>query len=744
MPDADRLYRLLPAYYRELDAEKDHALRALLRLIGGQADLLRGDIEQLGNDFFIETCQRWAIPYIGALVANDLLHDIDLAGAAQTAESLFPDLAGPNLRPGAAVRTRADVAKTIYYRRRKGTPPMLEELARDVAGWPAHVVEFFERLTWTQNLNHLRPHSVHTADQRDVEASDRVPGPFSPASHTVDVRRIDSSEGWYNIRNVGFFLWRLRRYPLRNVTPRAILNLDWRYTFSPLGHSAPLFTAARREADETGLAGELHVPGAIRPAAFFEDLKRAQTAPQPPASTAYYGDPQTTGASFVVFDGGLPVPAHEIACANLENWVSISRPEGSAIWVDVRRGRLIVGKGRSTPNLTVAYSYGFSADLGGGPYDRRKWLVRSSAAAQLFTVGVGGTHATLDNALLDWSVASQHDTFITIVDDATYEWGAAIALHETGKLTIQARSGARPCIRPAGGSIRVNGTSSGSELTLNGLLIEGGIEIDQDIERLRLLHCTLVPGRSIAEEVEHPEGGVGIRASGGDDARPINAGLRVEIAFSITGPLRLPEHAAGLWLLDSIIDGSEQTGHPRVAAIAGERNGSAAPVASIERCTIFGSSSFLELPMASDTIFTAPVTVTRRQDGCVRFSFVPEGSMTPRRHRCQPNLAIDAEVASARARAEASGSAWNAASEQDLIERLVRRMVPSFEAEAYGQPAYAQLRRAVPIEIRAGASDGAEMGAFNHLKQPQREANLRIRLDEYLPVGLDAGFLWVT
>jgi hypothetical protein len=36
------------------------------------------------------------------------------------------------------------------------------------------------------------------------------------------------------------------------------------------------------------------------------------------------------------------------------------------------------------------------------------------------------------------------------------------------------------------------------------------------------------------------------------------------------------------------------------------------------------------------------------------------------------------------------------------------------------------------------------MGAYCHLKQFQRESNLRIRLEEYLPFGLDAGLIYVT
>jgi hypothetical protein len=36
------------------------------------------------------------------------------------------------------------------------------------------------------------------------------------------------------------------------------------------------------------------------------------------------------------------------------------------------------------------------------------------------------------------------------------------------------------------------------------------------------------------------------------------------------------------------------------------------------------------------------------------------------------------------------------------------------------------------------------MGVFNHLKQPQREANLHVALEEYLNLGLNAGLIFVT
>jgi hypothetical protein len=36
------------------------------------------------------------------------------------------------------------------------------------------------------------------------------------------------------------------------------------------------------------------------------------------------------------------------------------------------------------------------------------------------------------------------------------------------------------------------------------------------------------------------------------------------------------------------------------------------------------------------------------------------------------------------------------------------------------------------------------MGAFHDLYQPQRQANLRVRLDDYTPAGMEAGIIYVS
>ena len=187
------------------------------RLVTTQADALRDDIQQLWDDFFIETCQRWVIPYIGDLVGNIPLHDLDMAPQRPPR----PRRCSPTWPARTCGRRerdpdpRADVAKTIYYRRRKGTPPMLEELARDVTGWAAHVGGVLPAAR-LEPAPRAPPPGVRTAAPTCV-ASTRA-----TASTARGTRRatpstcaaIDQWEGWYNIRNIGFFLWRLGAYPL--------------------------------------------------------------------------------------------------------------------------------------------------------------------------------------------------------------------------------------------------------------------------------------------------------------------------------------------------------------------------------------------------------------------------------------------------------------------------------------------------------------------------------------------------
>ena len=69
---------------------------------------------------------------------------------------------------------------------------------------------------------------------------------------------------------------------------------------------------------------------------------------------------------------------------------------------------------------------------------------------------------------------------------------------------------------------------------------------------------------------------------------------------------------------------------------------------------------------------------------------------------------------------------------------------PRFTSVRFGDPAYLQLSLATRDAIRRGADDEGEMGAGHLVYAPQREANVALRLDEYLRVGLSAASFQAT
>jgi hypothetical protein len=156
------------------------------------------------------------------------------------------------------------------------------------------------------------------------------------------------------------------------------------------------------------------------------------------------------------------------------------------------------------------------------------------------------------------------------------------------------------------------------------------------------------------------------------------------------------------------------------------------------RCSFFGGVLALSLS-ATDCIFAAGVHALRRQTGCVRFSYVPPGSEVPRRYRCQPQLEVDTRL-----RPLQQAGVVTPAEAAALAAEVAAAVKPLFVSRRLGDPGYGQLEARCALQIRTGAESGAEMGAFEFLRQPQREANLRGALDEYLRLGLEAGVFFST
>jgi len=717
--DADRLMSLLPAVYRERDADSGE-LRALLEVIAEQVGVIEDDLEQLYDDQFVETCAEWVLPYIGDLLGNRALFSGG-TDADRSIRGLFAELEGPRFIPRVALRARPDVAKTIYYRKRKATRGMLEELAADVTGWAARVVEFFEILRWTQCIrNHTRLFNQGCPDLRNADALKRLDGPFDSIPHSVDVRPINSLEGWYETRNIGFFLWRLRSLALTEINPA--FDGGSRFFANRLKLDEPLFTAGGR--GETGFLNEAHAPGPIRQSFLRDDLRTS-------SPSRLYG----SGLSLHIKTTTTAIPQNKICASNLSTW----RPpdDKDMVVVDVRTGRILFGDNYTPADLKdvrVTLRYGFSSELGGGCYPRASWLIKPALAEHhVITVAKDDLSAehSIEDALKAWAIAGKPKTVIRIADSLTYTESNPLTIDVPAGswLAIQADDGKNPHIDLDGHPLTIKCADEKGWVALSGILLEGDIEIAKLAGRLRLLHTTMRL-KSGAAKIEVPQAVL--------DALILNDEIdsfRVEAAFCLLGRIIVPSDGRGLEILDCILDGDG------ASPIVGTAAGTPASPLHIERSTVFGPIAVRELPMASECIFTGNVRVTRRQQGCARFSFIPDGSLTPRRYRCQPDLEIRTRVDAAE---EVKHARLTEAERKVIVDEVVPALVPSFTSIHFGDPGYAQLHLHAPKQITTGAEDGSEMGVFCHLKQPQREANLRARLAEYLPFGLQAGSIYVT
>ncbi len=750
----NRLYELLPPIYRIRDAEQGEPLKALLRVITEQVNLIEDDIRQLYENWFIETCEDWVVPYIGELIGYEPVHE---AGEPSIVDTPQGRLRNKILIP------RREVANTIRYRRRKGTLALLELLANDVAGWPARAVEFYTLLGWTQSLNHLRLDRGETVDVRKGSWLGLIDSPFERFAHTVDVRRINSfrSQGRHNIPSIGVFVWRLKSYAVTE-TPAYCLEAvgPHCYTFSVLGNDSPLFMLPEPETDPTHIADEFNLPVPIR-RRLFEDHK----------SQLYGSDKNLRIWKGVKREGQIvreAIPESQIVPANLSDWQYL--PRRGTVAVDPVLGRIAFPTRQLPKNgVWVNYHYGFSTDLGGGEYER---TISQPTGYALYRVGGDERFKTINAALDQWGMNSETvaDAVIEITDSGVYVEPINIEFKEGQEsLQLRAANRTRPIIRlldwqtSKPDALTVTGNKC-SRFTLDGVMVTGrGVQIAGDLAELTIRHSTLVPGWN-------PGSDCGPQRPTEPSLEIFSPDVCVKIEYSILGAIQIdpaiyvPDREPRgktqegstddegtmarcrgigtevrldpirVCISDSVLDAT----HPELEAFGAPGCPVAHACLTILRSTVFGQIHAHAIELGENTIFDGRITVARRQKGCLRFCYVTPESRTPRRYRCQPDLVKKAIIAQ-------FDLGKITAEERDRAQKREQlRVRPRFNSTRYGTPTYCQLAETCAEEIKRGADDESEMGIFHDLFQPQRAANLRTRLEEYTPAGMEAGIIYAS
>ncbi|MGH9606628.1 MAG: hypothetical protein ACRD3N_13125 [Terracidiphilus sp.] len=713
------IYSLLPAVFRTSDAAQGGPLQALFEVLETQYGLVKENVWQLYNDQFIETCAPWVIPYIGQLIGYSTVYTAALAS---------PD-------------SRAEVANTIGYRRRKGTLVAIEEITHDVSGRTTMAVEEFRRLVTTLSLRDVRPWHDATANLRRGRGPEDQSGPFNRLNRTIDVRNITPrirmplspdaapleialhGPGRFNIPEVAIWMWRWQSWTVTNAPAFALGGGG--YFFSSLGGPVPLFqTTPQEPAPFSNLVTEADVPEPIR--------RRRACA----CVGSFY-----PGSMALIADGGQ-VPASQIIFANLTERLDgsvCSVPDGM-IAIDPELGRIQYAADLALPaDLRVNYNYGAPAEIGGGPYDRTANVAQPGMqpgsefanSSSLFWAVVGtAEYPTLESAVAAWNQLPPNSAgTIALPNFECYEIDltGANAIHIPAESSLMIASaeialdGApewnNACVTLRGNieivappvTLGQDGLALPTgQVLIGGVWLSGQLILSGDEACVQVADSTLVPGIAIDSKgnATHP-----------GEPSVTGTALAMTLCLNrvVTGPIALPNGCSAR-ICGSIVD----AGSPYCPAIAGSDLASPGPTLHIENSTVIGRVWAQAIRMASNTIFyarlgrhdpwAAPVWAARVQVGCVRFCWLPASSITPRRYECLPP---------------------NAQS-QPALE-------PNFITLQFGKPGYCLLSGDVPMAVWKGADNGSQIGVFYQIQETEAVTNIQIRSAEYLPANLECG-----
>jgi hypothetical protein len=779
------LYERLPEVYRIRDSEQTPPgqLAAFLGVIEDAFAALHARTDAQYHDLFIEHCDDWVVAYLA-----DLLGTSRLAGNPWT--------------------LRADVARTVFHRRRKGTLGAVESQVFALSGWAAHAVEMRERLAWNQHLNHQRPDaggmpplrlaSEFTAAIRGGTATLRDPallsltgGAFDACARVVDVKPPTLGLSGWNLPNLAVLLWRLEDFqvPLSRPLFRQIAAippspgaaaLAVRFDVQAQGEPWPLFNRHRFHADAEPprLGGEDEVPDRMPPARLSDGTPAGRPASY--VSVQTYTDPRDAhpGSDPVGLVLHLPETpflgqAWRIRGANLCAWeTGIAPPlRDWEVAIDPERGRLVFGVPDADPatqaepladGLLVSACYAQAGPSGAHPVQRlplpASWP--GEQAYEVRRINWFDDAFALQHALDDLPNRSQA-LLIEITDSQTHvlDLGAiagigndagVLSLRLAQSLWIRSAPGERPVVRLLQ-PLRARPTQIGGVGAANAEVLE------LLLEGLYLTRAAAFPaGDALLMQAAlgqlrilgctlDPGGGLLLDGSASDTRAPIREALRLTKDYGLAP--------------------AESDAFDQVPAVALERS-IAGPLAIdsgylltlADSIVDAGSGSTATLPALALGAATGNADLAWGPDLVVRgltaFGRVRvqtargEGGLFVHRlevHDNQDSHTVDVSVGQ-------RGSCLKFCCFSGDHDRLPQHFGCVFASEArlrfsaefFGRPGYAQLRLDCDRRIREDGPASDEMGAFGYLRNTHKWKNIGIRLQEFMPVGVRPVLIPIT
>lgn len=770
------LFERLPEIYRIRDSEVARAPRLPADDLGAKGPLqahceildlvfdgVHDSIEDLFHDLFIETSSDWVVAYIA-----DLLGTSHLSGDPWT--------------------LRADVARTVKHRRRKGTLGAIESLTFALSGWAVNAVEMRERMMWNQHLNHQRPDeggippfSVLTSivdpvwggtvNLRSPAILSFLDGPFDSFARIADVKPPAGDAVRVNLPNLGIFLWRLQDYRLR-VTKPVFVSVNAippvagaaafaaRFVLDPNGHPAVLFNTHRYHADDEppNLTEQDAVPGPMPTARLTSNAPAGNPGAYVRAATYSPVNPPTrsaVGLTLHIPEAQFPLVAWTFRGANLCAWETGLLPplRPNEIAIDPVRGRVVFGVATAADGnalgagLLASPTYGFAGPTGANPIGRpplpSQW---NGQVPVIRTVNFHTNANGLRDALANTGTLAA-PLIIEIQDSMTHELdpstvtgigsdGGQPTFFLSESVWIRAATNQRPVIRLAS-ALRFRPVTPGAASVADlDVMLEG-------------LYITRDAGFGAASALV--------------EQAAVNRLTLDGVTLDPGGQKRL--------------DGTPQGAREPIgkAMLLDNDNGfsNAADATAFDQTPEIVVLRSITGPLAIDSGYTCTITGSIVDAGSGLDDFpgaLALGAATGNAEiEWGPPLTVDGMTAFGRMRVEevtGQGGIWvhrlEAHNNQKGCLRFSYvsgdgdRLPPNtglvrgpdaelrFASEMFGEPGYAQLSRASDRRVIEEGPGRDEMGAFGYLLNTHKWKNINIRYREFLPVGIRAVLVPVT
>lgn len=754
----DRLYKLLPAIYRHHDESQGFQLKAYMRVLESQLDLLEVDTQRMYDNNFVETCEPWVLPYIGELVGLDpkAFANLDLA------------------------QQRSRVGNALSFARRKGTHAALEKVLSSATGWGVRLVVNQKQLNATQHMAAPMSEGGKLVDLRGGEST-WVGSSFEQSSRCVDLRNLTQGSngaglGGNQPMNAGIHIWRLKSYYITRAQPlplttTIVLNKAWEevyapytdvkkdretahalirawmdrlesvrqeaktdaehfFTASPTGRNVAMFKYPIPWRDHNKVADIGTLPGPLfrNPMEIADEQYRAQIArgdrilDETVKRSTHYAiylrtpTPNNSHGPGHNKNHFRQIPLEHVLNRSLDPWPDPARlphrtqkvyrnAEGEMIdfpievVVDVNTGRIAFPKAVDPADVRIDYAYGFVSEIGGGTYPRQESLLPSNNIQAYVSRTCTpdprkGFFNSLQDALAYQPIESSNNGDKNTISGLY----SVIRIMDNATYFLP-----EEVYELTAGRHLVIEADNGRRPCLRGDI---ALALSSGSTQLSLKGLYIDGSIRVLESAEQCALKLHISHTtlvpkqfpsiqlGFTDQDPA---LHLEMYHSITGSILVGEDLARLDFQDSII--ARNVGLPEHEPL----NGCFA-IAAFQRCTVLGHVRIRELALAKDTIFYQQIEVIQRKNGQARFCYYPWNSILPSAFECVSN----------------------------------NEARPRFVSTTFGHEAFCQLSQACSKHILQGAEDGGEIGAYHHTEQGRRLAALEQVLDEFLPFGLKA------